>query len=163
LSSLTNLRLHRFAKHLKKLCLRQNAISYLDPDIFRQLTQLEELDLYDNKLKTVGDTLDDMSSLMCATIVIVSNSLLKSHSVLDLSFNLLRHVPEALSHLHSLKTVYFVQNKISKITGLGSVGATLRSLELGGNRIRVIALIIAIIRESSSRWCSAYRRIGCAS
>ncbi|KAJ8589004.1 L domain-like protein [Rhizopogon salebrosus TDB-379] len=129
LSSLTNLRLHRFAKHLKKLCLRQNAISYLDPDIFRQLTQLEELDLYDNKLKTVGDTLDDMSSL----------------TVLDLSFNLLRHVPEALSHLHSLKTVYFVQNKISKITGLGSVGATLRSLELGGNRIRHIEGLDALV------------------
>jgi hypothetical protein len=62
-----------------------------------------------------------------------------------------------------LKTVYFVQNKISKITGLGSVGATLRSLELGGNRIRVIALITTIVRESSSRWYSAYRRIGCAS
>lgn len=63
LSSLTNLRLHRFAKHLRKLCLRQNAISHLDPEIFRPLTQLEELDLYDNKLKTVGDALNDMSAL----------------------------------------------------------------------------------------------------
>ncbi|OAX41182.1 L domain-like protein [Rhizopogon vinicolor AM-OR11-026] len=129
LSSLTNLRLQRFANHLKKLCLRQNAISHLDPEIFRPLMQLEELDLYDNKLKTVGDALDSMSSL----------------AVLDLSFNLLRHVPEALSHLHSLKTIYFVQNKISKITGLGSVGGTLRSLELGGNRIRHIEGLDALV------------------
>lgn len=71
----------------------------------------------------------------------VSDGVLKSRSVLDLSFNLLRHVPEALLHLHSLKTVYFVQNKISKISGFGSVGATLRSLELGGNKIRVFAPI----------------------
>ncbi|KAG2076705.1 L domain-like protein [Suillus decipiens] len=129
LSSLANLRLHRFAKHLKKLCLRQNAISHLDPGIFKQLMLLEELDLYDNKLKTVGDALDNMAALI----------------ILDLSFNILRQVPEALSHLRSLVTVYFVQNKISKITGLESVGATLRSLELGGNRIRHIEGLDALV------------------
>ena len=58
------------------------------------------------------------------------------HSVLDLSFNLLRSVPERLEFLPSLHTIYFVQNKISKITGLTSC-INLRSLELGGNRIRV--------------------------
>ena len=57
-------------------------------------------------------------------------------SVLDLSFNVLRAVPDTLEHLTSLKTIYFVQNRISKITGLESV-TTLRSLELGGNKIRV--------------------------
>jgi len=31
--------------------------------------QLEELDLYDNKLKTVGDALDSMSSLACAMLL----------------------------------------------------------------------------------------------
>ncbi|KAG1804239.1 uncharacterized protein BJ212DRAFT_1394370 [Suillus subaureus] len=107
LSSLANLRLDRFARHLRKLCLRQNAISHLDPEVFKLLTQLEELDLYDNKLKTVGDTLDDMSALT--------------------------------------RIVYFVQNKISKITGLESVGATLRSLELGGNRIRHIEGLDALV------------------
>lgn len=67
LSSLANLRLHRFARHLKKLCLRQNAITHLDPEIFKLLTQLEELDMYDNKLKTVGDAFANMSSLTWAT------------------------------------------------------------------------------------------------
>jgi Leucine-rich repeat (LRR) protein len=56
--------------------------------------------------------------------------------VLDLSFNLLRNVPDRLEYLTSLHTIYFVQNKISKITGLTSC-SLLRSLELGGNRIRV--------------------------
>ena len=57
--------------------------------------------------------------------------------MLDLSFNLLKSIPDALYHLTSLRTVYFVQNRISKITGLQGVGASLRSLELGGNRLRV--------------------------
>jgi protein phosphatase 1 regulatory subunit 7 len=57
--------------------------------------------------------------------------------VLDLSFNNLKHVPSCLSHLTSLRTIYFVQNRISHIQNLSSLGKTLRSLELGGNRIRV--------------------------
>lgn len=65
-------------------------------------------------------------------------TLRRSRSVLDLSFNLLKAIPEALTSLKSLKTVYFVQNKISKIQGLDSLGATLTSLELGGNKIRVL-------------------------
>lgn len=61
------------------------------------------------------------------------------HSVLDLSFNLLKAIPDTLEHLTALKTVYFVQNRISTISGLQGLGATLRSLELGGNKLRVNA------------------------
>lgn len=57
---------------------------------------------------------------------------------LDLSFNMLKHVPEDFElHLKALKTIFFVQNKISRISNLSGLSATLRSLELGGNRIRV--------------------------
>jgi len=63
ISSLENLRLGRFAEHLRKLCLRQNSISFLDPAVFRLLTKLEELDLYDNKIKDVGDALDTLEKL----------------------------------------------------------------------------------------------------
>lgn len=62
-TSLTPLRLQRFAGHVKRLCLRQNAVSFLDPEVFCQLQKLEELDLYDNKLKVVGDALDQLSLL----------------------------------------------------------------------------------------------------
>ncbi|EIW83980.1 L domain-like protein [Coniophora puteana RWD-64-598 SS2] len=129
ISSLNHLRLERFAKHLKKLCLRQNQISELDPATFSLLTELEELDLYDNKVKHVGQAIDKLSKL----------------SVLDLSFNLIRQVPDGLSSLSSLHTVFFVQNKISKISGLDSVGRTLRSLELGGNRIRFIENLDSLV------------------
>lgn len=60
-------------------------------------------------------------------------------SSLDLSFNLLRQVPDSLSYFQQLHTVYFIQNKITKISGLNNLGNTLRSLELGGNRLRVRA------------------------
>lgn len=66
ISSLAPLRLQRFAGHLKRLCIRQNAVSLLDPEVFRQLQKLEELDLYDNKIKTVGGALDGLSLLTCA-------------------------------------------------------------------------------------------------
>lgn len=128
IGSLTSLRLQRFANHLKRLCLRQNFVSFLDPEVFHQLTKLEELDLYDNKIKTVGDALDKLSSM----------------SVLDLSFNLLRAVPEGLRFLSTLHTVYFVQNRISKINGLEQC-INLRSLELGGNRIRKIENLEALV------------------
>ncbi|KAJ3505604.1 hypothetical protein NLJ89_g7329 [Agrocybe chaxingu] len=126
IGSLAGLRLSRFAGHLKKLCLRQNFISHLDPEVFHQLTKLEELDLYDNKIKGVGEALDNLYLTHMDDI-----------SVLDLSFNLLRSVPDRLEFLTSLDTIYFVQNKISKISGFTSC-CTLRSLELGGNRLRRI-------------------------
>jgi len=129
LQSLQNLRLPRFGPNLHKLCLRQNHISHLDPSTFGHLTELEELDLYDNKIKHVDDGLDEC----------------KKMSVLDLSFNLLRSIPEVLERLPCLQTVYFVQNRISKISYLSNLGATLRSLELGGNRIRKIENLEALV------------------
>lgn len=63
LSSVSNLGLPRFAGHLRKLCLRQNYISVLDPEIFGTLKLLEDLDLYDNKIKHVGDALNSLSQL----------------------------------------------------------------------------------------------------
>ncbi|KAG6886909.1 hypothetical protein C0992_001672 [Termitomyces sp. T32_za158] len=119
IGSLNNLRLPRFANYLKRLCLRQNFVSFLDPEVFSMLTNLEELDLYDNKLKSLGDALLKLSKL----------------ETLDLSFNLLKTIPEGLASLISLHTIYVVQNRISKINGFESC-INLRSLELGGNRIR---------------------------
>ncbi|KAI9440041.1 L domain-like protein [Lactarius indigo] len=129
LFSLDRLRLPRFAAHLQKLCLRQNFISTLDPEVFSLLTNLVELDLYDNKIKHVGDAVNNLPAL----------------AVLDLSFNLLKSIPDTLHHLTSLRTVYFVQNRITKIAGLQGVGETLRSLELGGNKLRKIENLDALV------------------
>ena len=63
LKALSHLNLQRFGKHLKKLCLRQNFISILDPEIFSALSELSELDLYDNKIKHVGSCLESLPHL----------------------------------------------------------------------------------------------------
>ena len=63
LVGLQQLRLARFGAHLKKLCLRQNLINSLDPETFNTLTVLEELDLYDNRLKHVDGVLDACTKL----------------------------------------------------------------------------------------------------
>ncbi|KAF8992844.1 L domain-like protein [Cyathus striatus] len=129
IGSLDALRLTRFKDHLKKLCLRQNFVSHLDPEVFHELTKLEELDFYDNKIKHLNDALDNLDNLQ----------------VLDLSFNLLRSIPDRLDHLHALCTIYFIQNKISKISGLQS-SLNLTSLELGGNKIRKIEGLESLVK-----------------
>lgn len=63
LSSLERLRLTRFSAHLQRLCLRQNIIAHLDPEIFTHLTKLGDLDLYDNKIKHIGDALNNLKEL----------------------------------------------------------------------------------------------------
>lgn len=61
------------------------------------------------------------------------------HRSLDLSFNSIRHISH-LSHLANLHTLYLIQNKISRVRPddlAPPLGASLRSLELGGNKLRV--------------------------
>lgn len=58
---------------------------------------------------------------------------------LDYSFNSIRHISH-LNHLANMHTLYFVQNKISRVRAddlTGPIGVNLRSLELGGNKLRV--------------------------
>lgn len=63
LFSLESLRLSRFAAHLQRLCLRQNFIATLDPEVFSRLSRLVDLDLYDNKIRHVGDALNNLKEL----------------------------------------------------------------------------------------------------
>lgn len=65
IGNLAPIRLPRFGAHLKKLCLRQNFISRLEPEIFQPLVKLQELDLYDNKVKHVEDALNNLPDLSC--------------------------------------------------------------------------------------------------
>lgn len=81
------------------------------------------------------------SGKLHARLKSITNLPLPLSSTLDLSFNLLRAVPEELARIPALHTIYFVQNKISHIDHLGHLGATLQSLELGGNRIRVNCML----------------------
>ena len=62
ITSCTPLNLPRFSR-LKRICLRQNFIAMLDPNDFNPLQELEELDVYDNKIKSIGHALDTLSKL----------------------------------------------------------------------------------------------------
>ena len=68
------MRLSRFAPFLKKLCLRQNFLTVLPSDDFQPLVHLEELDLYDNKVKELGNSLDGMKELVWVSILPVRQS-----------------------------------------------------------------------------------------
>ncbi|KPI44186.1 Protein phosphatase 1 regulatory subunit SDS22 [Cyphellophora attinorum] len=104
--------------HFERLCLRQNAINNVElPPSFG--THLQELDLYDNLISHIRG-LDPLSAL----------------TSLDLSFNKIKHI-KSISHLTTLKELYFVQNRISKIENLDTL-TNLTMIELAANRIRDI-------------------------
>lgn len=126
LRSLKTLDLQRFAGTLKRLSFRQNLLTSLLLDDgtspLGTLTELEEIDLYDNRIGSVKGL----------------KALTKLTS-LDLSFNLLRKVPaDQIADMKSLRVLYFIQNKIAKIQGLEAVAGTLESVEFGGNKLRTI-------------------------
>lgn len=58
LKTISTLGLERFGPTLKRLCLRQNHIKTLDLEVMKALVNLTELDMYDNKIKDVGEALD---------------------------------------------------------------------------------------------------------
>ena len=62
-ASVDKLGLQRFGGHLKRLCLRQNFITHVNPEVFGALTALEDLDLYDNKIKHVGTAFNNLTKL----------------------------------------------------------------------------------------------------
>lgn len=123
LTTTKRLGLQRFAPSLKRLCLRQNLLTKIRTKDIGVLTELEDLDLYDNSIEKISG-LDELTKL----------------ESLDLSFNNIHHISN-VSHLGQCKTLYFVQNKISRVRPddlQGPISNSLESLELGGNRLRSI-------------------------
>ncbi|WFD32273.1 protein phosphatase regulatory subunit Sds22 [Malassezia sp. CBS 17886] len=121
ITSLRPLHLARFAETLERLILRQNLITSMRSRDFAPLTKLKELDLYDNSIQHING-LEHNTAL----------------EVLDLSYNSIRHVSRVsqLGHCH---TLYLVQNKVTRVREgdlKGPIAGSLRSLELGGNRLR---------------------------
>lgn len=75
---------------------------------------------------------------MAVLITAQSSSMLLLTRILDLSFNNIRHMSN-VSHLGACHTLFFVQNKIARVRPddlQGAIAGSLKSLELGGNRLR---------------------------
>lgn len=120
IKSMEDLNLYRF-KELKQLFLRQNLIETIsEVDVLPSET-MQELDLYDNRIKHISKYVNKLVNL----------------KTLDLSFNKIKHIKN-LDCLKKLENLYFVQNKISKIENLDQL-CNLKNLELGGNRISEIS------------------------
>lgn len=113
-----DLNLGRF-KQLKSLVLRQNLLESFG-EVKHVADDIEELDLYDNRIKHISSHLNDKKKL----------------KNLDLSFNKIRNIKN-IENLTQLENLYFVQNKITDIVNLDPFNQ-LRNLELGGNRINRI-------------------------
>lgn len=83
------------------------------------LVKLEKLELYDNYLQGITHI-----------------SALKNLTILDLSFNSIRFIPDLAKSCPQLEELYVAQNKLKKIEGLNGL-TKLKTLDLGANRIRV--------------------------
>ncbi|CCW61307.1 unnamed protein product [Phytomonas sp. EM1] len=124
------------------LSLRKNLIHVLSPLPIKLANRLNELDFFDNKIKKVGDffesalvetTVDDKVQWIKEPQCKPFSSLTK----LDLSYNQIRVISGLDSLGDTLKELYLVENKIKVIQGLGAL-RNLELLELGGNHIREI-------------------------
>ncbi|SCU90349.1 LAME_0E08152g1_1 [Lachancea meyersii CBS 8951] len=114
--SMEDLELQRFPQ-LKTLCLRQNLIESMSEVEVLPAATMEDIDLYDNKIKHISSSVNRLTGL-------------KS---LDLSFNKIKHIKN-LDQLTELEHLYFVQNRIATVENLSTL-KKLRNLELGGNQI----------------------------
>ncbi|AIN95560.1 protein phosphatase type 1 regulator-like protein [Leishmania panamensis] len=138
----------------KILSLRKNLIHELSAFPQHLAGRLTELDLFDNKIRKVRDFFDsamvpdpESGSLLKQSVPQAFYSLTK----LDLSYNQLRRITGLGSLGSTLKELYLVENKIKVIEGLDSF-VHLELLELGGNRIREIGSGLANLRSLQSLW-----------
>ncbi|XGW10731.1 hypothetical protein V3C99_012331 [Haemonchus contortus] len=112
--------------NLKELILRTNLLKTMGSNLC-PLTNLTELDLYENQIDAIAN-LEPLVNL----------------KKLDLSFNRIREI-DGLSTLTKLTHLYLVHNKISEIKGLDSL-TELELLELGDNRIKRIENISQLVK-----------------
>ncbi|KAG5486384.1 hypothetical protein CUR178_07699 [Leishmania enriettii] len=138
----------------KSLSLRKNLIHELSAFPQHLAGRLVELDLFDNKIRKVRDFFDsatvadpETGSLLKKPVPHAFSSLAK----LDLSYNQLRKITGLDSLGSTLKELYLVENKIKVIEGLDNL-VHLELLELGGNRIREIGSGLANLRTLQSLW-----------
>lgn len=145
---LSNLRIFGFPEvelasfvNCRSLLLRKNLIHYLVIDEFpaHLRAQLEEFDMFDNKIRHIGDF---FGTAPCAW-----GALRK----LDLSYNQIKTI-EGLDHLAgTLEELYLVENRIKVIQGLDAL-VNLRLLELGGNKIRELGDGLRQLRSLEQLW-----------
>jgi Leucine-rich repeat (LRR) protein len=131
-------------KKLQRLCLNDNLLTELPPEI-PQMTTLHYLDLGKNRLTELPDSLGQMQALKNLwlqsnrlTALPDSLSQLQALERLYLGGNRLTALPESLGQLGALKKLYLGGNRLTALPeSLGQLGA-LERLELNGNQLRAL-------------------------
>lgn len=139
IASLESLGLSRFNK-VESLALRDNLIVSLHE--LKHLScksTLQELDLYDNRIKHLSHHINSLKNL----------------KTLDLSFNNIKHIKH-LDNLSKLENLYFVQNKIHVIENLDGL-KNLKNLEFGGNKIQRISESLLDLPTLEQLWLGQNR------
>ncbi|CCW69103.1 unnamed protein product [Phytomonas sp. Hart1] len=124
------------------LSLRKNLIHGLSPLPIHLANRLEELDFFDNKIKKVGSFFETalVETSMNQNVQWIKQPQCKPFSSLvklDFSYNQIRVISGLETLGETLKELYLVENKIKVIQGLDALH-NLVLLELGGNHIREI-------------------------
>ena len=92
-------------------------------------TELEELELYDNKIAKIQN-LNHLNKLV----------------ILDLAFNVIKEIPEGcFDGLVSLRKIYLSANKIKVMQGFDKL-VNLEVLDLGDNRIRKMENMSTLVK-----------------
>eukprot|EP00796_Vickermania_ingenoplastis_P004674 gene4674-3368_t len=144
------------------LLLRKNLLHKLTPFPAHLAERLEELDLFDNKIKKIGDFFEsegcpDEEAPVKEDGVVPLTKVPKPggafpHLVkLDLSYNQIKNISGLDTLGPCLKELYLVENKIKHISGLEAL-VNLELLELGGNQISSIGDALHTLRSLKQLW-----------
>lgn len=137
--------------------IRKNLLHRLDvfPQHLRE--RLDTLDLFDNKLRSVGPYFSEVGSPAYAASKLAQLpqplpscrwSVLRK---LDLSYNQIKVIAGLDDLAGTLEELYLVENRIKKIEGLAAL-TKLKLLELGGNGIREVGDGLATLVNLEQLW-----------
>eukprot|EP01080_Neovahlkampfia_damariscottae_P012111 gene12111-5603_t len=89
----------KFPKTLKTLDLSENHFKELPDDFFEGLSNLQQLNLFANRLSSLPNSISNLESL----------------STLDATLNFIQELPKGFSNLKKLQILYLIRNKIKKL------------------------------------------------
>ena len=140
----------------KELCLQGRKLDQV-PDALTKMTDLEVLDLSDNKLAELPEGLKNLNQL--TTLVLSGNRLeeipsvvcqLKTLTTLDVAYNTISRLPESISNLDKLTTINLSYNELKEISRNLCQLKKLTTLDITSNPIKRIAEEITNLRLLST-------------
>jgi Leucine-rich repeat (LRR) protein len=141
-------------QNLQKLCLGGNNIDKTMLHRLKLLKNLRDLDIYDNKLGDLPDSIGDLHQLINISLhnnqlKDIPNSFSKLQSLinLDLSWNDFKQIPDEIFQLKNLKMINFSGNKIKKIPIIFNKLKQLEWLNLSYNKIQNLPEILIQLKK----------------